>query len=242
MIAGPNSTLATMADAVGTTMDAFDAASELDLDRSAEDRQFFAAKRALLVPHKAGLVAAFRTLEDHDLDIGRRLQVRVVFGDQVLDRGVIDGNARTKASLRGKTGLEASHVFGKNVANLTREKLTIEPQKVLEAVGRMDDLPEYPERAAISADLTKRANRQQAALDERSAGEIARARHVSAGIRLVLEAAHALAAIKGALDERFPRQRDYVAAFFLDVAPERAAKAAAAPTDAAPAEPPDPTG
>jgi hypothetical protein len=33
-----------MADAVDTTMDAFDAASELDLDRTEDDRQFFAAK------------------------------------------------------------------------------------------------------------------------------------------------------------------------------------------------------
>jgi hypothetical protein len=241
MIASPSSTLATMAEAVGTTMDAFDSASDLDLDRSDDDRLFFAAKRALLVPHKAGLVAARRIIEDHDLDIGRRLQVRVVFGDQVLDRGVVDGNARTKIALKGKPGLEASHVFGKNVATLTREKLAIEPQKVLEAVGRMEDLPEFPERAAISADLTKRANRQQAALDERSSGEIARARHVSAGIRLVLEAANALAAIKGALDERFPRQRDYVTAFFLDVTSEAHPKAPAA-VDAAPAEPPAPTG
>ena len=40
-------------------------------------------------------------------------------------------------------------------------------------------------------------------------------------MKLVLNAADALAAAKGALDERFPRQRDYVSAFFLDVAPER---------------------
>lgn len=240
MIAGPTSTLATMADAVTTSMDAFDAASDLDLDRSDEDRLFFAARRALLVPHKTQLVTALRAIEDHDLDIGRRLQVRVVFGDQVLDRGVVDGNARTKISLKGKPGLEAAHVFGKNVATLTREKLAIEPQKVLEAVERMADLPEFAERAAIALDLTKRANRQQGALDERSDGDAARSKLVSTGIRLVLEAANALATTKGALDERFPRQRDYVAAFFLDVTSGRATKAAAA--DAAPAEPPEPTG
>jgi hypothetical protein len=239
MLAGPTSTLATMADAVTTTMDAFDAASDLDLDRSNEDRQFFAARRALLVPHKAQLVAALRALEDHDLDIGRRLQVRVVFGDQVLDRGVVDGNARTKLGLKGKSGLEASHVFGKNVATLTREKLALEPQKVLEAVGRLEDLPDFAERSAIAADLTKRANRQQSCLDERADGDLARAKLVSTGIRLVLEAAQALAATKGALDERFPRQRDYVAAFFLDVTSAARPKAAAAP-DAAPADPPAP--
>lgn len=233
MLAGPTSTVATMADAVTTTIDAFDAASDLDLDRSDEDRQFFAARRALLVPHKSQLIIALRALEDHDLEIGRRLQVRVEFGDQVLDRGVSDGNTRTKLALKGKSGLDASHVFGKNVATLTREKLALEPQKVLEAVGRISDLPEFNERATIAADLTKRANRQQSCLDERGYGDSARAKLVSTGIRLVLEAADALAAAKGALDERFPRQRDYVAAFFLDVAPVRSKAgetAAAEPT------------
>jgi hypothetical protein len=241
MLAGPTSTLATMADAVATTMDAFDAASDLDLDRSNEDRQFFAVRRALLVPHKSQIVATLRALEDHDLEIGRRLQVRVVFGDQMLDRGVSDGNARTKLALKGKPGLEASYVFGKSVATLTREKLALEPQKILEAVGRMDDLPEFAERATIASDLTKRANRQQSCLDERSDGEVVRGKLVSTGIRLVLEAANALAMTKGALDERFPRQREYVAAFFLDVTPVRA-KAAAPAEDAAPAEPAAPTG
>ncbi|MEP7127032.1 MAG: hypothetical protein ABJE95_39230 [Byssovorax sp.] len=241
MLAGPTATLATMADAVTTTMDAFDAASELDLDRSDDDRKFFATRRAMLAPLKTQLVAAARHLEDHDLEIGRRLQVRVVFGDQVLDRGVSDGSARAKLGLKGKPGLDATHVFGKSVATLTREKLALEPQKVLEAVGRMADLPEFAERSAIAADLTKRANRQQSCLDDRSNGDAARGKLVSSGIRLVLEAADALAKAKGALDERFPRQRDYVAAFFLDVAPVRAAKGAAVGDPAAGGDPMAPT-
>jgi len=60
---------------------------------------------------------------------------------------------------------------------------------------------------------------------------------VSAGIRLVLDGATALAVAKGALDQRFPRQREYVSAFFLDVAPARAK-----PTDTAPTEPAPPAG
>jgi hypothetical protein len=43
----------------------------------------------------------------------------------------------------------------------------------------------------------------------------------SAAIRLVADAAHALASAKAVLDTRFPRQREYVAAFFLDVANPR---------------------
>jgi hypothetical protein len=161
MLAGPSSTLATMAQAISTTMNALDAASELDLDRSDEDRKFFAARKALLAPYKAQLVTARRVIEDHDLDVGGRLQVRVEIGDQVLDRGVGDGNTRTKLALKGKPGLEASHVFGKNVATLTKERIALEPQKVLDAVDRFKDVPEFPERATIAADLTSRADQQQ---------------------------------------------------------------------------------
>lgn len=221
MLAGPSSTLATMAQAVATTLNAFDAASELDLDRSDEDRAFFAARKAILAPYKPQIVAVQRAIEDHDLDVGGRLQVRVEIGDQVLDRGVSDGNTRTKLALKSKPGLDSTHVFGRNVATLTKEKLALEPQKVLEAVARMGDLPEFPERGAIAGDLTLRAGQQQSNLDARDHGGTTRDKLVSSGIKLVLEAANALAATRGALDERFPRQRDYVAAFFLDVAGER---------------------
>jgi hypothetical protein len=234
MLAGPSSTLATMAQAVSTTINALDAASELDLDRSDDDRKFFAARKAILAPFKPHLITARRAIEDHDLDVGGRLQVRVEIGDQILDRGISDGNTRTKLGLKGKPGLEASHVFGKNVATLTKERIALEPQKVLDAVDRFKDVPEFPERATIAADLTTRADQQQGCLDDRDEGDIARAKLVSAGIKLVLDAAHALAATKGALDERFPRQRDYVAAFFLDVAPARTKPGAAAADDPTP--------
>jgi len=229
MLAGPSSTLATMAQAISTTIYALDAASELDLDRSDGDRMFFAVRKALLTTYRAQLVAARRALEDHDLDIGARLQIRVEIGDQILDRGISDSNTRTKLALKGKAGLDASHVFGKNVASLTKQKLALEPRKVLQAVERLNDLAEFPERAAIAADLTRRAHQEQSCLDARTEGDVVRARLVSAGIKLVLDAANALAATKGALDEQFPRQREYVAAFFLDVAPARSRSSAEGP-------------
>jgi len=231
MLAGSDSTLATMAQAISTTINAFDAASDLDLDRSDEDRQFFALRRALLEPHLSPLVAARRAIEDHDLDLGARLQVRVEMGDHVLDSGVSDGNTGTKLALKSKTELGASHVFGKSVATLTKERIALEPKKVLAAVERFKDVPDFPTRGAIAADLTKRADQQQSCLDEREKGNEARARLVSAGIKLVLDAAHALAAAKGALDERFPRQREYVATFFLDVLSGRSRRAEPAPAE-----------
>ena len=223
MLAGPESTAETMIYALSESLHALDAASELDLDRTPDDRGFFGARKLLLAPILTKLVAAERALEDHDLNEGSRLQVRVVIGDEVLDRGVRDGSARTKLALRGKPGLDATHAFGKNIADLTGARIAVEPRLVREAADRLDDLADFPERGAIAADLQKRAGQQQTCLDEREAGKAKRAKLVTAVTKVVMEGADALAALKGALDERFPRQRDYVAAFFLDVAPRRKA-------------------
>ena len=236
MLAGPDSTLETMTHAFADTIHALDSASELDRDRTDDDRKFFADRKTLLGPLLSQLIAARRAIEDHDLGDGSRLQMRVEIGDQVLDRGVSDGNTRTKLALKGKPGLEPSHVFGKNVATLTKEKIALEPAKVLEAMGRMADVPDFPEKPAIVKDLTDRAAQQQTCLDAREKGLAARNKLVSTSIKLVVDCSHALAALKGALDERFPRQREYVAAFFADVAPRRAAPAAPAGTP--PAAPP----
>jgi hypothetical protein len=222
MLAPPDATAATMCDALADSIHSLDAAAELDLDRTADDRAFFTARRAKLTPLLAALVAAKRALEDHDLGEGSRLQARVEIGDKVLDLGVSAGNARAKLALGKASGLGAAHVFGKNVATLTKEKIALEPRKVLEAVARLDDVPDFPERAGIAKDLTARAAQQQACLDERDSGDAARAKLVSACVKLVVDGSHALAELKGALAERFPRQRDYVSAFFMDVAGRRA--------------------
>lgn len=236
MIAGPDATLETMARALSVSIHALAAASELDLDRTAEDRALFAARKETLDTLFSQVITAKRALEDHDLGAGSRLQTRVEMGDQVLDRGVSDGNARTKLALKGTSGLDATHVFGAQVATLTKEKIALEPGKVLKAVKRMADLAPFAEQSEIAQDLTTRAQQQQTCLDEREDGSSTRDQLVSTGIKLVLDGAHALAALKGALDERFPRQREYVAAFFADVSSRRAPAPSAAP--AAPASPP----
>ena len=227
MLAGPDSTIETMIEALSDTVHALDAASDLDKDRSDDDRAFFAAQRDTLTPLRTGLIAAYRALEDHDWGPRSRLQVRVELGDIVLDRGVMRGNATAKVELKGKPGLDATHVFGQQVTSLTQEKVALEPAKVLTAVGRLTDLPDFPSRTTIADDLTARAQQQQICLDEREAGTGVRDKLQSTGIKLVVDAAHALAATKGALDNRFPRQGEYVTTFFKNVrpAPRRGASA-----------------
>ncbi|APR77128.1 Hypothetical protein A7982_02475 [Minicystis rosea] len=213
-----------MRRALGRSIGALAAAREADIDRSDVERAFFLAEQQKLEPLALELRDAHVALEAFDRGPGEILQARVEIGDEVLDRGVRTGNARTKVALRGSTGLDATHVFGNRVDDLTGAAITLEPGLVLAAVSRFDDVAEFPEKNALKQDLAVRAKQQDTFLKERDAGESERVKLQSAAVRLVVEAALALASLKGALDQRFPRQRKYVETFFLDVAPKRTKK------------------
>lgn len=228
MLAGPTVSIRTMRRALSHTIGSLSAAVAADIERSDEDRAFFAAEQAKLEPLAAQLKAVYLALDEHDLGASEVLQATVQIGDEVLDRGVRAANARTKLALRGKAGLDASHAFGQRVDDLTSTPLAREPAAVLAAVARMNDLPPFDEKAAIQADLTARANKQEEFLKARDEGYATRTRLASEGARLVVESALALASLKGSLDARFPRQRAYVSSFFLDVASKASRKRSAA--------------
>jgi hypothetical protein len=213
-----------MIDAVAHSSNGLDAAADIDIDRSDDDRTFFRTEQTGLATLLGQLVGAQRAVEDHDRDVGTRLQVRVVMGDKVLDRGVESGNTLAKNGLKGKSGLGADHVFGQRVTELTEEKLEEEPRAVKKAVGRMNDVADFVGKQEVIKDLTRRADTQQGCLDQRKAGRDTRDALVSTRDRLVVECAEALAALEGRLLSRFPRQKDYVRKFFLDVSPEKNSK------------------
>lgn len=218
MLAGPTVSIRTMRRALSHTIGSLTAAVAADIERSDDDRAFFAAEQAKLEALAAQIKAVYLALDEHDLGAGEAQQATVKIGDEVLDRGVRAANARTKLALRGKAGLDATHAFGQRIDELTGTPIASEPAAVLAAVARMNDLPPFDEKAALQADLTARANRQEEFLKARDEGYAVRTRLASEGARLVVEAALALASLKGALDARFPRQRAYVGSFFLDVA------------------------
>lgn len=228
MIAGPLSTIPTMTEAVARSRSAVAAAAELDEDCSEDDRLFFADRRIVLDGIFTGLLAAQRAIEDIDLGPGMLEQVRVELGDKVLDRGVEDGNQRTKIGLKNKPGLGAPHVFGKRVTELTQEKIAQEPKAVLLAVKRLGDVPDFDDKPKVAATMIRRANQQQVCLDDRAAGHEARELCVNQGKKLVVEAALELATLEGLLLARFTRQKDYVRTFFLDVSSPEKPKAKAA--------------
>lgn len=224
MLAGPSVPLRTMRRALSYSVGALSAAIAADVDRTDEDRAFFAAEKAKLEPLVGQLKGVYLALDDFDLGPGEVQQAQVELGDEVLDRGVRDANARTKIAVKGKPGLDATHAFGQHVDDLTGAALASEPGEVLAAVARLNDLPEFEGKVAIQQDLTRRADQQEDFLQEREAGDADETRLASEGVRLVVESALALASLKGLLDARFPRQRRYVAAFFLDVAAKRTRK------------------
>lgn len=224
MLAGPNAPIRIMRKALSHSIGAIAAAIAADIDRTDDDRAFFAAEHAKLEPLAVKLRTTHVALNDHELGPGEVQQAQVEMGDDVLDRGVREGNTRTKLGLRGKPGLDATHAFGQRVDDLTGAPLASEPGEVVKAVKRMNDLPAFEDRAAIQADLTRRAEKQEEFLKQRDAGEKTLLELKSEGARLVVESALALASLKGLLDARFPRQRPYVATFFLDVAKKRARK------------------
>jgi hypothetical protein len=225
-----------MRKALYRTIAALDAASTIDIDRSKDDRDFFAAEKAKLEPVAQKVTTALAAVEAFDITEGVKLQAHVELGDQVLDNGVRAGNARAKLGLKGKSGLDSTHVFGERVNDLVDEPLHVQPAKVLAAAERLDDLPEFPDRSAIKADLIARADQQEKLLAARDAGDLKRSKLASAAVAAVVEGALTLLQTKAALDSRFPRQRKYVASFFLDVSPARK-KTAPEDEGAAPDEP-----
>jgi hypothetical protein len=209
-----------MCKAIARTCNALKAAAAVDIDRTPEDRLFFAAEAAKLEPVRVSLVGKHRAIEDYELGDGDLFQTSVELGDEVLDRGVRNGNTRTKFGLKGKSGVGtvgADHAFGTRINELTDAPHRQEPDLVLGAVSRLDEVPDFDDKAQIKADLTNRVELQEGLIDQRDNGHKQLAKLESEAVVLVVEGATKLAQTKAALDGRFPRQREYVARFFLDV-------------------------
>jgi len=221
MIAGPTSTLDVMCKAICRTCNTLDAVASVDIDRSPEDRTFFAAESAKLKPLRDALLSQRRAIDNFNLGAGDLHQTSVELGDEVLDRGLREGNTRTKLGLKGKIGLGADHAFGNRIDELADAPHRQEPSLVRGAISRLDDVPDFDDKAKVKTDLTTRVELQEGLLDQRDNGHTQLAKLESDAIKLVVDGANALAQTKAALDGRFPRQRKYVARFFLDVTRRR---------------------
>lgn len=224
MLAGSTSSLEVMCNAVARTHNSLTIASQVDIDRTVDDRAFFDVEAKKLEVLRTALIQKSREIEDFRLGTADRNQAAVILGDTVLDRGVSRGNARTKMALKGTSGLGAEHVFGKQVTDIIAAPQKEEPALVRKAIGRLDDVPDYDEKASIRSDLIARVEQQEALLATREDGAEALAKLKSEAAKLIVDGANMLVQAKAALEGRFPRQKDYVSSFFLDVGKKKRGK------------------
>ena len=214
MLANKDSTSPIMLRALALTSNALDAAFALDVDRTADDQAFFRNEKALVDRAFDDVYAAAQAVQVHDLRESRKHQARVVVGDAVLDRGVRAGKKRVTL----EKGLEvADTIFEKDINEIVGAERHVEPQLVLQCVDKLVAAADFRDRDAVVNDLKGRAERQIDNFALRTAAE-----RVEASLDATLEAAISGAAdvlytLEKRLLERFPRDKVYVAAFFLDV-------------------------
>lgn len=221
----PDATLANMIYACAWTIATLKAAAKMDFKLAEPEKKKFADMAAELTALLGPLTVLQKDASDLRLGADLTAQATVVIGDEVQDRTVRDGNRTTKAELAGKPGLGAEHAFGKHVDDLVRTDLALEPDAVKRAAGRLAELPPFASKDKIAADLTKAADQQAAALDERTTVGSKADGLRSKGIGSVAKCSEALSKVEGDLLKMFPRQYGYVGRFFADFS--RPAKPAA---------------
>lgn len=216
MLAQPDSTADTMEQALAFTLSVLDAQAEMNIDLSQEDRNALTSEKQALEVYYNNFTNAHHSLQAHFREM-MRLQHRVNAGDYVLDSGISSNKRKTAAALDRIMPEGANLVFGSNIAELTKAELRLEPELVRQAITRFNQLPEFPGKAELIADLERRIHQQEQALKERQNGELTRVMLSDALDRTIKDASEALYKLEKRLLERFPRETAYVKSFFWDI-------------------------
>ncbi|KAF0218415.1 MAG: hypothetical protein FD167_5124 [bacterium] len=217
MIAQPDCSAELMQRALAYTISALDAVAELDIDLTDSIRESLAKENSQLQVVLDNLLNAQQTLQNQQLKEGVRLQARVLVGDVVLDKGIRNGKNRMKLELQRSMPEAADYVFGKNISELVDAELRSEPQLVMQALSRFDQVPDFAGKVELKTSLEKRVEQQNQALSARDEGELTRASLYSSVVRIIADASESLYRLEKRLLDRFPRERAYVKEFFLDV-------------------------
>lgn len=221
MLANKDATARTMLRALAHTSNALDAAISLDLDRTSEDRTFFQGEKALVDAAFQKVETADRALNLHELREEQRLQARVEVGDVILDRGV----RRAKKRMGLEANLEAANqVFGEDITEIVDAERHMEPTLVAMSVDRLAQAADFAGKAAMIVDLTTRQQQQAQNFAQRTAADVTGAALDAALETAIGEGADTLYKLEKRLLERFPREKIYVRAFFLDTGRKRTKK------------------
>jgi uncharacterized protein YfcZ (UPF0381/DUF406 family) len=200
------------------TSSALDAAIVQDVDCTTEDRLFFQTEKAVIDNLLDVVESAARAVSLHELREQKKAQTRVEIGDVVLDRGVRRGKKR----LTLETSLKvADHVFGEDISEIVDAERHVEPTLVLECIGRLVQAADFTGKSELVADLKGRAERQAQNFVDRAATSLAASGLETTLANAIEQGADALYKLEKRLLERFPREKVYVRAFFLDVGRKR---------------------
>jgi hypothetical protein len=219
MLANNETPIYLLKKAILFTVYRLEAAADLGLDYSVSDREFFREESQRLLGFAQALSPSERGLEDFELNDEQRLQVRVQYGDKVLDDGFRTAKATAKTELKFASGLGHEHAFGNDASEVTEAPKEVEPRLVLDVVKKLADLADFPSKVKCAQDLTERATQQQRCLDERAKSQSNRAVYQSKQTNDIDNAVKALSQSKSAMELRFPRNKAQVVPFFYDVAP-----------------------
>lgn len=218
MLANKDSTAPTMLRALALSINALDAAINLDMDRTADDKAFFQAEKSILEKNFDDVANAEREVSLHELRERQKHQARIVVGDAVLDRGVRAGKKRVTL----ETNLEnADKLFGADISEIVDAERHVEPKLVLQCIDQLAKTPDFNGKAALIADLTTRVSNQVKNFADRESAERTEADLDSTLGDAISVAADALYGLEKRLWDRFPRDKVYVRAFFLDVGSKR---------------------
>ena len=215
MLAHSESSPDTMEEALTFTLAALDAEAEMNIDLSQEDRNALVSESQTLEVHYNNFTNARNNLRSYSRQL-KRFQRRVKAGDATLDSGISSNKKKTVVALERIMPEGANIVFGSNIKNLTAAELELEPELVRQAITRFNQLPEFPGKAEIIADLERRIGQQEQAIRERKQGELARVMLADNLELAIKQASEALYKLEKRLLERFPREKDYVRSFFWD--------------------------
>jgi hypothetical protein len=154
----------------------------------------------------------------HDLRETQKYQARVEVGDVVLDRGTRRGKKRTALEANAQT---ADDVFGEDIAEIVDAERHMEPLLVLKCVERLAQTADFAGKSALETDLKGRAQRQAQNFDDRKAADLVGTTLDTTLDAAIAQGADGLYKLEKQLLMRFPRERAYVRAFFLDVGRKR---------------------
>lgn len=207
----------TMKRALNFTIAALDAAASLDLERSNEDRQFFAQQKQILQEMLERVSRDEERLVFHLQKERTRLQAHVLMSSNLLERGVRAAKVHMKTMLRLTMPEAADLVFGSNIAKLISGEMRTTTALVMKAIDRFENVSDFSGKQELKSSLEQRVQQLNNSLAARDEGDRLKAKLTTVLQQTIAASSNALYALEKIMLTRFIRDKVYVRQFFLEI-------------------------